>query len=89
MASGEPYQKLKGEFIVEGAIRYDCGNSFSSSDDLMDKLEGEGIQWGDAVAWVTKKLGVQSCAPCKARQVILNHMTEVGFINTIKALKDT
>ena len=89
MASGEPYLKLKGESIVEGQIKWDCGGTSSSSDDLMDKLEAEGIQWGDAIAWASNKLGINQCAPCKARQEILNHTKEHGWLGTLKALKDS
>jgi len=86
MASGEPYQLLKGEAIVEGGIKWDCGDT---SDELMDKLEAEGIKWGDVIANVTQRLGIKQCAPCKARQTILNDIQEVGFLATVKLLKGT
>jgi len=53
------------------------------------KLDEEGIKWGDAVAWATKQLGVKQCAPCKARQAILNEVSKVGWVETIKRIKET
>ena|SRR3990167_4433855 len=89
MSEGTPYQRLTGEAIVEGQIKWDCGGTLSSSDELMDKLESQGILWGDVIASVTHRLGIKQCAPCKARQVILNDIKELGFLETIKRLKGT
>ena len=82
VAEGMPYRLLPGEFVAgstqnEDQIRVETA------------LAENGIKWGDAVAWVTKRLGITQCAPCKARQEILNHMGEFGLAETIKQLKET
>lgn len=54
-----------------------------------EKLAKEGLGLGDAIAWVTKKVGIKQCAPCKARQEILNHAHELGWAETLKQIKET
>lgn len=53
------------------------------------KLEEAGLKLGDAIAWVTHKMGIQQCAPCKARQEILNNVGKHGWAATIKQIKNT
>lgn len=89
MADNEPYQRLEGEYIVEGAVRWECGPTEGNNDEVFAKMEAAGVQWGDAIAWVTKRLGIEQCAPCKARQEILNKVKEVGWIETFKQIKET
>lgn len=74
-----------------GRIDVSCkGVNFQTSGETIEeKLAKEGIQWGDAIAWATKKAGFEQCSACKARQEILNHVKENGWLNTIKALKGT
>jgi len=57
--------------------------------DIAAKLDEEGIKWGDAVAWATKQLGIKQCPPCKTRQAILNEVSKVGWVETIKRIKET
>ena len=58
-------------------------------ENVASKLASEGVKWGDAVAWATKKLGLTQCPPCKTRQAILNEVRLVGWAETIKRLKET
>ena len=80
-----PYQLLKGESIV--GVDWNCAGQEQRS--VEEELAKEGIQWGDAIAWVTKKIGMKQCAPCKARQEILNSARELGWSETIRQLKET
>lgn len=91
MAENQPYQRLEGEYIVEGVVRWDCGPQATDAieDEVHSNLEKSGIKWGDAIAWTTKKLGIKQCAPCKARQEILNSAKELGWAETIRQLKET
>lgn len=75
-----PYQRLNGETIV--GVDWTCAGQEQRS--VEEELARQGIKWGDAVAWVTKKLGVQQCAPCKARQVIMNQ----GIAETVKHIRN-
>lgn len=52
------------------------------------EIEASGIQWGDVVAWATKKLGMNQCAKCKARQLILNHIKELGVSEAIRQIRE-
>ena len=81
-----PYQLLKEEAII--GVAWDCGESIQS-DEVDQNLERAGLKIGDAIAWTTKKLGIKQCAPCKARQAILNHAKENGWAETLKQLKET
>ena len=54
-----------------------------------DEVEKAGVQWGDAIAWVTGKMGIRQCAPCHARQEILNHARQLGWAETIRQIKET
>lgn len=84
---GTPYQRLKGEEIV-GTL-WNCGPNEVATDEVERELEKAGVKWGDAVAWVTKKFGIQQCSRCKARQEIMNHASELGFAETMKQIKET
>src|SRR5688572_18367930 len=75
-----PYRLLQGEKIV--GVDWTCAGQEQRS--IEEELARQGIKWGDAVAWETKKLGVQQCAPCKARQVILNQ----GIAETVKHIRN-
>lgn len=78
------------EWQFTGRVDHMCmGNPLASGESLETQLESEGIRWGDAVAWVTKKLGIKQCAPCKARQEILNRANELGWKETIRQIKET
>ena len=81
-----PYRLLRGEQIV--GVTWDCGNQVTQ-DEVDAELEREGLKLGDAIAWVTKKFGIQQCAPCKARQEILNHARKLGWSETFRQLKET
>lgn len=83
-----PYQKAIDEEII--GVIWNCGWQPSlTSDEVGDKLTEDGIQWGSAIKWATTQLGLKQCASCKAREVILNHAKENGWIATLKAIKDT
>ena len=85
----EPYRLAPGEKI--SGVDYDCGPQFpgDTGPDVRAELDASGIAWGDAVAWVTKRLGIRQCAPCKARQEILNQASQIGWAETMKQIKDT
>ena len=57
--------------------------------DIDSQLQQNGIRWGDGIAWVTKRLGIKQCAPCVARQEILNHAKENGWKETLRQIKET
>lgn len=80
-----PYRLLLGEEII--GVDPSCEGQDQRNVDT--ELEKQGIQWGNAIAWVTKRLGIQQCAPCKARQEILNHAQELGWSETLRQIKET
>lgn len=53
-------------------------------DPVQEELAQNGIAWGDAVAWVAKKIGARHCSGCEARRVIMNK----GIKETAKAIKE-
>lgn len=79
------YQLLKGEKII--GVDWACDGSDQTSVDA--ELAKSGLKLGDAIAWVTKKFGIQQCSACAARQQILNHARELGFAETLKQIKET
>lgn len=78
--------KRKGETIV--GVKPDCG-VIQPRDIVDDEMEKAGVAWGDAIAWVTKRIGIKQCSPCKARQEILNSAGQLGFAETFRQIKDT
>ena len=56
---------------------------------LNESMHNEGIQWGDAIAWATSKLGIEQCAACKARQALLNQVKSLGVKETLRQIKET
>lgn len=88
VAEGQAHTPPPGAKLLDGVIAWDCATSTSQYEvDAM--LEREGVRWGDAIAWTTKKLGIKQCAPCKARQEILNNVSKMGWADTIKQIKET
>lgn len=79
-----PRSYIPGERIVD--IDRLCNGVVQTT---IDELENHGLQLGDAVAWVTKRLGIKQCAPCKARQEIFNHVSENGWAETLRQIKAT
>lgn len=56
---------------------------------LNEAMSKEGIQWGDAIAWATSKLGIEPCAACKSRQQILNRVKILGVKEVLRQIKGT
>jgi hypothetical protein len=54
-----------------------------------EALGNEGFQWGDAVAWVTSKAGIEPCSECSARRLILNQAKRLGIKETIRQIRET
>lgn len=71
-----------------GKIDWTCEGS-TSQHEVDAMLQTQGLKLGDAIAWVTKKIGIKQCAPCKARQEILNNAQKLGWSETIKQIKET
>lgn len=74
--------------VNTGIVDWTCqgGTQQNEVDAMMEKA---GVQWGSAIKWVTKRIGLKQCSSCKAREEILNHAKEYGWIETMKQLKDT
>ena len=87
MAEGQSHIPAPGAYNT-GVVKWDCGTS-TPQDEVEEKLEAQGLKIGDTIAWVTKKLGLKQCAPCKARQEILNHARELGWSETLRQIKET
>jgi hypothetical protein len=85
------YTLQVGEAIVPGLIDWGCGPQLPGDPayNMQQELAERGVQWGDAIAWVTKKIGMKQCAPCKARQEIFNRVSELGWVETIRQIKAT
>lgn len=88
---GQPYRLALGERILPDSINWGCGPQINGDPnyDVEQELKAHGLKLGDSISWVTKKLGIKQCAPCKARQEILNHVEKVGWVETIKQIKGT
>lgn len=73
-----------------GEIEWKCGDTAVMGAPNVDaELAKAGLGLGDAIAWVTKKIGLKQCAPCKARQEILNNAAELGWSETLRQIKET
>jgi len=73
-----------------GEVSWSCaGEASAVAQDVDKELAKEGLALGDAIAWVTKKIGMKQCAPCKARQEILNNASELGWKETLRQIKET
>lgn len=85
-AIGEVVHLPSGHSIVGSD---NCGEPQAPVVNIEAELSTHGLKLGDAIAWVTHKLGIQQCAPCKARQEILNSIKELGVIETARRIKET
>lgn len=86
---GQPFRFLFGEKIAEDTN----GNAITTPDEDEQELRigiaNQGIQWGDAVAKLTKVFGIKPCSKCEKRIAILNAAKELGISETLARLKDT
>lgn len=57
--------------------------------DLKEELGKQGVQWGDAIAWVTHKAGFEQCAGCVKRQHLLNQAKQLGVRETVRQVVET
>ena len=71
-----------------GIVDWTCKGS-TEQHEVDAMLEKQGLKLGDAIAWVTKKIGLKQCAQCKARQEILNNAQKLGWSETLKQIKET
>ena len=72
-----------------GIVDWACEGGSTQQREVDAMMERNGIQWGSAIAWVTKRIGVRQCSSCKAREEILNSAKELGWAETIRQLKET
>lgn len=83
VVEGQEFTLVAGEYIA-GSEQSQQQNEFDEA------LAGEGILIGDAIKWITSKMGVKQCPACAARQELLNeyHRKGKAFLSSIKeALK--
>lgn len=83
-----PFKFKPGESYI-GSGRDGSPDIATPQHEVDATLEDAGLKLGDAVAWVTKKIGIKQCAPCKARQEILNNAKQLGWSETIRQIKET
>lgn len=89
VASGQAFRPGLGDQNT-GLIDWQCDNSPGTTQHEVDAmLDKSGVQWGNAIKWVTNKIGVKQCSSCKAREVILNSAKELGWTEVMRQLKDT
>jgi len=87
VAENEAHRPPFGAFNT-GIVDWTCqgGTQRSEVDAMMEK---SGVQWGSAIAWVTKRIGLKQCSSCRAREEILNAASELGWAETMKQIKET
>lgn len=86
---GKPFRFLPGERVATNEL----GQNFITPDEdekeLVEGLEKQGIQWGDAVAALTKVFGIKPCSRCEQRRKILNAAKQLGIKETLARIKET
>lgn len=86
---GKPFRFLVGEKIAED----NKGNPIITPDEdeqeLRSGISNAGIQWGDAVAKLTKVFGIKPCSSCEKRRQIMNAAKDLGIKETLRKLKET
>lgn len=74
------------ELQMEGNVLSAKASTRSLEFQLKEELGKQGIQWGDALAWATHKLGIEQCAACKKRQAIMNQASRLGIAETTRQI---
>jgi len=82
-----PRRAIPGEQIV--GIDWACEPTNTYEDTLADLLQREEIPWGKVVKYAALKLGAKHCSRCSAREVILDEAKTLGWVETMKRLKET
>jgi len=83
--AGQPFVLQPGEKVVGSKTVFQR----SALDTQIDEYAAsQGIQYGDAIARITTALGVPPCSKCKKRISALNEVAKVGWLNTLKKLKE-
>lgn len=87
VGEGVPHSPVAGAFNT-GIVDWTCvGGTQQNEVDAM--LEQAGIKWGTAIKKVTGWIGMKQCSACTAREVILDKAHELGWVETLRQLKDT
>lgn len=81
------FQKKTSQMNDSGNVP--CATCGNKTDIMSEKLQEAGIQWGDAISWVTKKLGIPECKGCAVRKEIMNNVSKLGWNEALKQIKDT
>jgi len=84
-----PFRFLPGEKIAEDTNGNPIITPDTDEQELRVGLANQGIQWGDAVAKLTKVFGIKPCSSCEKRRQIMNAAKELGIKETLSRLKDT
>ena len=79
---GTELQMKDGKLSAEPSHR-------STEHQLREELGKQGVQWGDAIAWATHKVGLNQCAACKKRQALLNQVSQLGVVETARQVART
>ena len=75
---------------MEGnTLKAETEHTRSLETQMKEELGKQGLKWGDAVAWVTTKMGIEPCPACKQRQRILNSAKQLGVRETVRQIKET
>lgn len=88
VAEGVAHRPPLGAKLVPGWVDWTCAGG-TSQHEVDAMLEAQGIPWGSAIAWVTKRIGIKQCSSCKAREEILNSAKEIGWAETLKQVAAT
>ena len=87
--AGQPFEFLPGEKIYEDSQGHNTIIPDEAEEELHTGIQSQGIQWGDAVARLTKVFGIKPCSKCEQRRQIMNHARELGIKETLSKLKET
>lgn len=77
------------EFMLQPGEYISGSGQSQQTDQLSEALADEGILLGDAIKWMTDKIGIYQCTVCKAKQELYNEWHRRGkkFIKELISLR--
>lgn len=83
--AGIPYQAKPGERVVGSRYTY---QEDKSDEEVKQQAQAMGIPYGDYLAKLTKVLHIPHCSKCEQRKLIMNKISQIGWSEAIRLLKE-
>ena len=82
---GIPYRMNPGEQVIGSELSYQQDRI---DQEMKEQAQSAGIPYGDYLAKLTKVLHIPHCSKCEQRKLIMNRISEIGWSEAIRKIKE-